>query len=144
MVEDGGGVAEDVVDAAGDEAVEVVLAAEVGEEGVLMAEEADVLEDGAVGADGGGDGLAGVAGGVFEGEVVGFEAVAVDLGGFGEEGAAGGAGVEGVGDDGVFGLGAEAEEGDVPVVLGDDDALVVGAGGDLDEDAAAGLGPAKG
>ena len=80
-VEDGGGVAEDEVDAAGDEAVEVVLAAEVGEEGVLVAEEADVAEDGAVGADGGGYGLAGVAGGVFEGEVGGLEAVAVDLGG---------------------------------------------------------------
>ncbi len=99
-----------------------------------------MLEDGAVGADGGGDGLAGVAGGVLEGEVVGFEAVAVDLGGFGEEGAAGGFGVEGVGDDDVVGGLADAEEGDVLVVLGDDDALVVGAGGDLDEDAAAGAG----
>ena len=94
----------------------------------------------AVGADGGGDGLAGVAGGVFEGEVVGFEAGAVDLDGFGEEGAAGLLGVEGVGDDDVFGRFAYAEEGDVGVVLGDDDALVVDAGGDLDEDAAAGAG----
>ena len=66
-----------------------------------------MLEDGAVGADGGCDGLAGVAGGVLEGEVVGFEAVAVDLGGLGEEGAAGVFGVEGIGDDGVFGLRAQ-------------------------------------
>ena len=33
---------------------------------------------------------------------------------------------------------ADADEGDVGVVLGDDEALVVGAGRDLDEDAAAG------
>ena len=89
VVEDGGGVAEDEVDAALDVGVDVVLAAVVGEERVLVAEEAAVLEDGAVGADGDGDGLAGVAGGVFEGEVVGFEAGAVDFDGFGEEGAAG-------------------------------------------------------
>ena len=88
-VEDGGGVAEDEVDAAFDVGVDVVLAAVVGEESVLMAEEAAVFEDAAVGAVGYGDGLAGVAGGVFEGEVVGFEAGAVDLDGLGEEGAAG-------------------------------------------------------
>ena len=89
MVEDGGGVAEDEVDAALDVRVDVVLAAVVGKERVLMAEEAAVLEDCAVGADGDGDGLAGVAGGVLEGDVVGFEAGAVDLDGFGEEGSAG-------------------------------------------------------
>ena len=103
----------------------------------------------AVGAVGDGDGLAGVACGVFEGDVVGFEAGAVDLDGFGEEGAAGCFRVERVGDDDVFGRFAHAEEGDVGVVLGDDDALVIGAGGDLDEDAAGdpslpGAGPAKG
>ena len=103
VIEDGGGVAEDEVDAAFDVGVDVVLAAMVGEEGVLMAEEAAVLEDAAVGAVGYGYGLAGVAGGVFEGEVVGFEAGAVDLYGFGEEGAAGLFCVERVGDDYVFG-----------------------------------------
>ncbi len=67
-----------------------------------------------------------------------MEAGGVDLDGFGEEGAPGGLGVEGVGDDDVrWGL-AEADEGDVGVVLGDDDALVVGAGDDLDEGAAKG------
>ena len=137
VVEDGGGVAEDEVDAAFDVGVDVVLAAVVGEERVLMAEEAAVLEDAAVAAVGYGDGLAGVAGGVLEGDVVGLEAGAVDLDGFGEEGAAGGLGVERVGDDDVFGGFAHADEGDVGVVLGDDDALVIGAGGDLDEDAAA-------
>ncbi len=141
VVEDGGGVAEDEVDAAFDVGVDVVLAAVVGEEGVLMAEEAAVFEDAAVAAVGYGDGLAGVAGGVLEGDVVGLEAGAVDLDGFGEEGAAGGFGVEGVGDDDVFGGFAHADEGDVGVVLGDDDALVIGAGGDLDVDAAAGAGP---
>ena len=135
-IEDGGGVAEDVVDAAFDVGVDVVLAAVVGEERVLMAEEAAVLEDAAVAAVGDGDGLAGVAGGVLEGDVVGLEAGAVDLDGLGEEGAAGGLGVERVGDDDVCGGFAEADEGDVGVVLGDDDALVIGAGGDLDEDAA--------
>ena len=40
-VEDCGGVAEDEVDAAFDEALDVILAAVVGEERVLMAEEAD-------------------------------------------------------------------------------------------------------
>ena len=89
MVEDGGGVAEDEVDAALDVGVDVVLAAVVGEERVLMAEEAAVFEDGAVAAVGDGDGLAGVAGGVLEGDVVGLEAGAVDLDGFGEEGSAG-------------------------------------------------------
>ncbi len=66
MVEDGGSVAEDEVYAAFDVGVDVVLAAVVGEEGVLVAEEAAALEDGAVGADGDGDGLAGVAGGVLK------------------------------------------------------------------------------
>ena len=135
-VEDGGGVAEDEVDAALDVGVDVVLAAVVGEEGVLVAEEAAVLEDGTVGADGGGDGLAGIVCCVLKGEVVGLEAVAVDLGGLGEEGSAGGPGVQGVGDDDLLRGLAHAEEGDVGVVLGDDDALVIGAGGDLDEDAA--------
>ena len=136
VVEDGGGVAEDEVDAAFDVGVEVVLAAVVGEEGVLMTEEAAVLEDGAVAAIYDGDGLAGVACGVLEGDVVGLESGAVDLDCLGEEGAAGGFGVEGVGDDDVGGGFAGADEGDVVVVLGDDDALVVDAGGDLDEDAA--------
>ena len=94
VVEDGGGVAEDEVDATFDVGVGVVLAAVVGEECVLMAEEAAVLEDGAVGADGGGYGLTGVAGGVLEGEVVGLEAVTVDLRGLSEEGAAGSLGVQ--------------------------------------------------
>ena len=138
VVEDGGGVAEDEVDAAFDVGVEVVLAAVVGEEGVLMAEEAAVLEDGAVAAIGDGYGLAGIACGVFEGDVVGFEAGAVDFDGLGEEGAACGFGVEGVGDDDIGGGFAGADEGDVVVVLGDDDALVIDAGCDLDEDAAGG------
>ena len=73
-VEDGSGVAEDEVDSTFDVGVEVVLAAVVGEEGVLMAEEAAVLEDGAVGADSDGDGLTSVSGGVFKGDVVGLEA----------------------------------------------------------------------
>ena len=138
MVEDGGGVAEDEVDAAFDVGVGVVLAAVVGEERVLMAEEAAVLEDSAVGADGGGDGLAGVAGGVLEGEVVGLEGVAIDLGCFGEEGAACGFGIEGVGDDGVLGCFAKTDERDVGVVLRDDDALVIDARNDGDDDSVAG------
>jgi hypothetical protein len=141
VVEDGGGVAEDEVDAAFDVGVEVVLAAVVGEEGVLVAQEATVFEDAAVRANGCGDSLAGVACGVFEGDVVGFEAGAVDLYGFGEEGAAGLLCVQGVGDDDVLRSFAHAEEGDVRVILRDDDALVVGAGGDLDLDAAAWTGP---
>ena len=135
-IEDGGGVAEDIVDAAFDVGVNIILAAVVGEEGVLVAEEAAVFEDAAVAAVGYGDGLAGVAGGVLEGDVIRFEAGAVDLDGFSEEGAASDTGVERVGDDDVGGRFAEADEGDVVVVLGDDDALVVGAGDDLDEDAA--------
>jgi hypothetical protein len=107
----------------------------------LVAEEAAVFEDAAVGANGCGDGLAGVAGGVFEGDVVGFETGAVDLNGFGEEGAAGVLCVEGVGDNDVFGRFAFAEESDVGVILGDDDAFMIGAGGDLDVHAAAWTGP---
>jgi hypothetical protein len=45
--------------------------------------------------------------------------------GLGEEGAAGDAGIEAVGDDDVVGRVCPADEGDVGVVLGDDDALVV-------------------
>ena len=37
VVEDGGGIAEDEVDTAGDVGIDVVLAAEVGEESVLIA-----------------------------------------------------------------------------------------------------------
>ena len=99
VVEDGCGVAEDEVDSAFDVGVDVVLAAVVGEEGVLVAEEAAVLEDGAVGADSSGYGLAGVAGGVLEGDVVGLEAGSVDLDGLSEEGSASVFGVEGIGDD---------------------------------------------
>ena len=141
MVEDGGGVAEDEVDAALDIGVDVVLAAVVGEERVLMAEEAAVLEDGAVGANSDGDGLTGVAGGVFEGEVVGFETGAVDLDGFRKEGAASLFGIQAVGDDDVFGRVAGAEKRDVGVVLRDVDALMIRTGRDLDEDATAATGP---
>ena len=136
VVEDGGGIAEDVVDATLDVGVDVVLAAVVGEERVLVAEEAAMLEDAAVAAVGDSDGLAGVAGGVLEGDVIGLEAGAVDFDCLGKEGAAGGARVERVSDDDVGGRLAEADEGDVVVVLSDDDALVVGAGDDLDVDAA--------
>src|ERR1019366_7412837 len=122
----------DVVDAAFDVGVDVVLAAVVGEQRVLMAEEAAVLEDAAVATVGYGDGLAGVptpasklagdpgvAGGVFKGDVIRFETRSIDLDGFGEEGSAGDAGAEGVGDDDVGGGFAEADEGDVVVILGD-------------------------
>ena len=61
----------------------------------------------------------------------------LDFDGFGEEGSACGFGVEGVGDDYVFGRAALADERDVGVVLCDDDAPVVSAGGDFDEDSAA-------
>src|SRR6202034_813477 len=44
VVEDGGGIAEDEVDASCDVAVEVVLAAEVGEEGVLVAQKSAMFE----------------------------------------------------------------------------------------------------
>ena len=135
-LEDRGGVTEDVVDAAFDVGVDVVLAAVVGEQRVLMPEEAAVLEDAAVATVGHGDGLAGVPSGVLEGDVVRFEAGGVDLDGFSEEGAAGDAGIEGVSDDDFRRRFAEADEGDVVVILGDDDALVIDAGDDLDEDAA--------
>ena len=95
-----------------------------------------MFEDGAVGAVSYGDGLAGVACGVLEGEVVRFESRTFDLDGLGEEGSAGLLCVKAVGDDDVFGRVAHAEKGDVGVVLRDDDALVIGAGSDLDEDAA--------
>ncbi len=64
-IEDGGSVAEDVVNATLDVAIDVVLAAEVGEERVLLAQYAAMLEDAAVAAVGYGDGLASVAGGVL-------------------------------------------------------------------------------
>ena len=44
-------------------------------------------------------------------------------------------GVHGGGDDDGGGIGAFAEKGGVGPVLGDDDALVVGAGGDVEEEA---------
>src|SRR5260370_1126382 len=78
-----GGSAEDVGGAALDVGVDVILAAVVGEEGVLVAEEATVLEYGSIAAVGSRDRLAGVAGGILEGDVVGLEAGAVDLDGFG-------------------------------------------------------------
>lgn len=135
-VEDSSGVAEDEVDAAFDVGVDVVLAAVVGEEGVLMADEAAVLEDGAVGAHSDSDSLAGVAGGVLEGDVVGLEARAVDLDSFSKEGSASLFCIEAVGDDDVFGALTLADQCDVGVVRGDDDALVVCTGFDLYIDAA--------
>ena len=101
-----------------------------------MAEEAAVFEDASVAAIGYGYGLAGVSGGVLEGDVVGLEACPVDLDGLGEESAACGLGIERIGDDDFAGSLAEADERDVVVVLGDDDALVIRAGNDLDEHAA--------
>src|ERR1017187_6510626 len=112
-LEDGGGVAEDVVDAALDVGVNVILAAVVGEQRVLMPEEAAVFEDAAVATVGYSNGLAGVTGGVLEGDVIRFETRSVDLDGFGEEGAAGGAGVQRVGDDDFVGRFAQADQGDV-------------------------------
>jgi hypothetical protein len=135
-IEDGGGVAKYVIDSTFDVGIDVVLAAVVGEKRVLMAEEAAMLEDGAVTAIGYGDGLSGVARCVFEGDVVGLEARAVDLDGFGEEGPAGRFGVQRVGDDNILGRLAQADEGDVRMILRDDDAFAVGAGDDLDIDAA--------
>ena len=44
-LEDGGGVAEDVIDTAFDIAIDVVLATEVGEECVLMVEQTAVFKD---------------------------------------------------------------------------------------------------
>ena len=108
------------------------LAAVVGEERILMPEEAAALEDGAVAADGDRNGLTGVPGSVLEGKIVGLEAGAIDLHGFGEEGSAGLLRVERVGDDDVFRRFAHADQGDVGVVLRDDDALVIRAGSDLD------------
>ncbi len=140
VVEDGLGVAEDEVDGAFDVGVEVVLAAVVGEEGVLVAEDAAVLEDGAVGADGDGDGLTGVAGGVLKGQVVGLEAGSVDADGLGEKGSAGLFGVHGICDDDVFGSLAFADEGDVGVVLRDDDALMVDSRFNFDVDASSSSG----
>ena len=81
-IEDGGGVAKYVIDSAFDIGIDVVLAPVVGEKRVLMAEEAAMLEDGALAAIGYGDGLSGVVRSVFEGDVVGLEARAVDLDGF--------------------------------------------------------------
>ncbi len=73
----------------------------------------------------------------FEGEIVGFEAGVHRRVQFGEEeGSSGLFGIERVGNDDVFRLLAHADEGDVGVVLGDDDALVIDAGFDLDVDAA--------
>ncbi len=144
LVEDGGGVAEDEVDAAGDEALEVVLAAVVGEKGVLVAEEADVLEDGAVGADGGGDGLAGG----WPRRWAVFSMVRLSA-------SKPSPSISAVSVKKVppaclalrelvmtvsSGVGSEADEGDVLVVLRDVDALVVGAGFDGDDDAVAGGG----
>ena len=68
-----------------------------------------MLEDCAVGANRRGDGLPGIAGGVFEGDVIGLEAGAVDLYGFGEEGAAGLLCIERVGDHDVLGRSAFSE-----------------------------------
>lgn len=134
--EDGGGVTKYVIDSAFDVGIYVVLAAVVGEKRVLMAEEAAVLKYGAVAAIGYGDGLSGVARCVFEGDVVGLEARAIDLDGFGEEGPAGRFGVERVGDDDILGRFAQAGERDVKMIPRDDDAFGVGAGDDLDIDAA--------
>lgn len=136
VIEDGGCVAEDEVDAAGDKAVDVVLASVVGKKRVLIAEKAAVLEDGTVGAHGGSNGLAGWAGFVGEGDVVGFKVVAVDLSCFGEECATGHLGVLAGGDDNLGGVFAEAEQRHTRAVLGNVDALVIGAGNDLNIDAA--------
>ena len=115
-VEERAGVAEDEIHVAFDVAVREILAAAVGVEGVLVAEEADVAEDGAVAGDLDCDGLrtfgkrtvARVA--VFKGEVLGIEIVAGDGGGGGERGAAGGAVGVVVGDDDVLGIGAESAQ----------------------------------
>jgi len=47
--EDGGGVAEDEVDASLDVGIDIVLASEVSEEGVLIAEKTAVLKDRLIG-----------------------------------------------------------------------------------------------
>src|ERR1035441_5965739 len=136
VVEDGSGVAEDEVDAALDVGVDVILAAVVGEERVLMAEKAAVLEDGSIGAHCGRDSLTSVAGGVFKSQVVCLKSCAVDLDSFSEEGSTGLFGVKAVGDDHIGGRLAHADQRDIGVVLRNDDALVIDAGRNLDKNAA--------
>jgi len=135
-LEDGGGVAEYVVDATFDGTVDVVLAAEIGEERVLVAKQTAMPEYGAVGAVGDSNGLTVVSSAVLDGEVVGFEARAFNLHSCGQVGSARLRCVERVGDDDVGGRFALTDESDVGVVLGDEEALVIGARDDLDDDAA--------
>lgn len=79
IVEDGGGVAEDEVDGAGDAAVPVELPEGVGVEGVLVAQEFHGVDDGQVAVGAEGHRLVGVRPGrVGEGQVPGSESVAAD------------------------------------------------------------------
>ncbi len=109
FAEDGGGVAEDVIDCAFDVVVGVELATPVGEERVLIAEEATVFEDGAVCEYGDCYGLSYISCGIFKGEIGSAEAVAQDFDRLREEGAAALFCEVVRGDDGVFRL-AEADE----------------------------------
>ena len=101
-----------------------------------MAEEAAVFENSTVAANCGGDSLTGITGGVFEGDVVCLEAGAIDLNSLGKEGPASLFGVERIRDDDVFGRLAHTKEGNVGVVLSDNDTLVIRPWSDVNEDAA--------
>src|SRR5439155_18133511 len=103
MIEHRRRASEDEIDAALDVTMIEILPAAVGVERVLPAEESAVAEDRAIAERFERDGLPGVAGGVFEGDVLGGEIAGVD------ERAGAPAGPNGL-------RGARAEEAGVPVV----------------------------
>ncbi len=145
VFEGGLGVAEDEVDFSLDVAVLEELAGGVaggllagfgaGHQGVLLAEEADVAQDGAVGGDGEGNGLgagtAGLAPVVGDGEVLGVEVVAGDEDCRGTGGSAGVGGAVVVDDDDFGRIFVDAAQLDVGAVDVDD--LAVDAGADADD-----------
>ena len=96
-------VAEDVVDAALNVRMDIILPAIIGEQRVLVAEKAAVLEDGAIAAIGHRDRLPGIARCVLKCNIVRLEARPVDLDRLGKEGASGSAGVQRIRNDHIFG-----------------------------------------
>jgi len=138
VIENGRRVAEDEINPAFDIRVHVVLPPVIGEERVLMAEEAAVLEDRAVAAVSDSNCLTGIACSVLERDVIGFKSGAVDLYRLGEKGATRLLCVERVGNDDIFRRFAHPDERNVWMILGDDDSFVIDAGSDMDENATGG------
>lgn len=133
-------ISEDEIDSSGNKRVHIVLPPVIGEERVLIAEKSAMFKDGPVRSNSNGDRLPSWTCGVLKRQIVRFETFAIDLDRLTEECALSRARVLCCIDDNCRGVAARPEKRRTWPILGDDHALLVSAGRDMDVEPAAGSG----